>query len=163
MGAALLAFALGLAVLRYRLYDIDRWFTRTAVYVGLTSGVVAVFAVFAWVLGSQLNQDVLGSILAAVVIVLGIGPAREWLQRAVDRLMYGRRRDPYGALGGHRATARDHPQLRSGILVALTGAVTETLRLPYVAVTLAGQTQPAAATGRLQGASRRPAAGVRRA
>jgi hypothetical protein len=43
IGAAFLALALGLAVVRYGLYDIERLFTRAVVYGALTTGIVAVF------------------------------------------------------------------------------------------------------------------------
>ena len=40
VGAAFFAVALGLAVVRYRLYDVERLFNRTAVYAALTIGVM---------------------------------------------------------------------------------------------------------------------------
>jgi hypothetical protein len=57
------------------------------VYGVLTFGIVAVFALFAGLLGSRINDNALGAVLAAVVVALGIGPARERLQQLVDRLM----------------------------------------------------------------------------
>jgi hypothetical protein len=71
VGAGFLAIALGLAVVRYGLYDIERLFTRTVVYGALTFGIVAVFALFAGLLGSRINDSALGAVLAAVVVALG--------------------------------------------------------------------------------------------
>jgi signal transduction histidine kinase len=134
IGAAFLAVALGLAVLRYRLYDVARLFNRAAVYGILTAAVVGVFAIFAGVLGSKINSNVLGAVLAAVVIALGAGPAREWLQRAIDRLMYGERQSPYAALAGLGRQLEQAPS-DADALTAIAAAVAGALRLPYVAIT----------------------------
>jgi two-component system NarL family sensor kinase len=152
VAAALLVLALGLAVVRYRLYAVERVFNRTAVYGALTAGVVGIFAIFAWLVGGRLNDTVFGTVLAAAVVALGVGPAREWLQRLVDRAMYGRRSDPYGALAGLGRQLEQAPA-ESGLLTSIAAGVADALRLPYVAIILADEETPAAIFGTLRGRS----------
>ena len=151
IGAAFLAAALGLAVVRYHLYDVERLFNRAVVYGALTTAIVGAFALFAWLLGEQVQQSVAGAVLAAVVVALGVGPAREWLQRAVDRLIYGQRLSPYDALAGIGRQLETAPTTHPTGLATVAGAVSESLRLPYVAITLAGSSQPEVVSGKLQG------------
>jgi signal transduction histidine kinase len=152
VAAGLMVLALGLAVVRYRLYAVERLFNRAAVYGALTAGVVGIFAIFAWLIGGRLNDTVFGTVLAAVVVALGVGPAREWLQRLVDRLMYGRRSDPYGALAGLGRQLEQAPA-ETGLLSSIAAGVADALRLPYVAISLADEAAPAAVSGILRGRS----------
>jgi signal transduction histidine kinase len=145
VGAACFASALGLAVVRYRLYDVERLFNRTAVYAALTIGVLAVIAIFVGLLGSRMDDNAVAAVLAALVVALGIGPAREWLQRGVDRLMYGKRSNPYAAIAD--IVRQFERASEAGILPAVATAITDTLRLPYAAITLHGEDSPAAAAG----------------
>jgi two-component system, NarL family, sensor kinase len=150
VGAAFFAVALGLAVVRYGLYDVERLFNRTTVYTALTIGVVAVMAIFVALLGSRIDDNAVAAVLAAVVVALGIGPAREWLQRGVDRLMYGQRSNPYAALADIGRQFEQAPS-DAGIVTAFAAAITDTLRLPYAAITLSGDESPAAAAGTPRG------------
>ena len=85
----LLATSIGVSVLRYRLYDIDRLINRTLVYGALTAGLAATY--FALVVGLQevLRPLSGGSDLAIVVTTLVVAalflPARHRIQDAVDR------------------------------------------------------------------------------
>jgi signal transduction histidine kinase len=146
VAAAFCAVALGLAVVRYRLYDVERLFNRTAVYAALTIGVLAVIAIFVGLLGSRIDDNAAAAVLAALVVALGVGPAREWLQRGVDRLMYGQRSNPYAALADIARQFERAPS-EAGILPAVAAAITETLRLPYAAITLRRAEAPAAVAG----------------
>jgi signal transduction histidine kinase len=146
VGAAFFAMALGLAVVRYGLYDVERLFNRTAVYAALTIGVLAVIAIFVGLLGSRMDDNAVAAVLAALVVALGVGPAREWLQRGVDRLMYGKRSNPYAALADIARQFEQAPS-EAGILPAVAAAITDTLRLPYAAIMLHGEDSPAAAAG----------------
>jgi hypothetical protein len=88
--------AIGMAVLRYRLYDIDRLINRTLVYGPLTALLGAVYAGVVLVLGllsgglgtAPPTWAVAGATLAAAVL---FQPARRGIQRAVDR-RFNRRR-----------------------------------------------------------------------
>ena len=94
--------ATGFAVLRYRLYDIDL-VIGTAVKAGVlasfvTIGYVAVVTVAGMVLGRAGSSDFVGSLVAMVVVALAFQPLRRRLRRMADRVVYGRRADPYEAL-----------------------------------------------------------------
>lgn len=135
VGASAIAVAVGVAVLRHRLYEMDLVLNRALVYVALTAGVVAVYAVAVGVLGSGLGGrgDVVSSILAAAVVAVAFQPARDRVQRWVDRSLYGEsRRDPLGAVSmlGRQLSA----ETTEGPLGALAATVATALRLPYVAI-----------------------------
>ena len=141
-----LPVALGIAMLRHRLFDGDRLLNRTLVYTVLTIAVAGVFGLTVGLASGALGGDGTGAVLAAVVIALGLAPARNLVQRGVDRFLYGQSRDPYAALTGlgrqlSATIAADE------VLPAVVSTVRGALRLPYVAVTLAGDTQPSAADG----------------
>jgi two-component system, NarL family, sensor kinase len=141
-----LPVALGIAMLRHRLFDGDRLLNRTLVYAVLTIAVAGVFGLTVGLASGALGGDGTGAVLAAVVIALGLAPARNLVQRVVDRLLYGQSRDPYAALTGlgrqlSGTIAADE------VLPVVVSTVRGALRLPYVAVTLAGDTWPSAADG----------------
>ena len=75
--------AIGIAVLRYRLYDIDRLINRTVVYGLLTAGGVGVYVAVVkgaeWLLAKGVGLG--GSLLATAVVAVSFAPARDHLQR----------------------------------------------------------------------------------
>jgi hypothetical protein len=83
---ALVPVAIGIAVLRYRLYDIDRVISRTVAYAivtGLLSGIYAGLVLLATqVLGIHASVAVAAATLAAAAL---FSPVRRRVQRAVDR------------------------------------------------------------------------------
>jgi hypothetical protein len=89
MGVVALPVAVGTAVLRYRLYEIDRIVSRTIGYAVVTGVLVAVFAASIVVLGGLLAEVAGGDTLAvAASTLLAAGlfqPVRSRVQRAVDR------------------------------------------------------------------------------
>ena len=70
-----------------------------------------------------------------MVVAVAFAPVKDRLQRRVDRLLYGERRDPYRALShlGARLEAALTPE---DVLPAIVGAVAQALRVPYAAVEL---------------------------
>jgi signal transduction histidine kinase len=89
--------AVGVAILRFRLFDIDVVIRRTlvvgilaafvtALYVGIVVGIGAL-------VGSQGNLAL--SIVATALIALAFQPLREWARRFTNRLVYGKRATPY--------------------------------------------------------------------
>jgi two-component system, NarL family, sensor kinase len=122
--------AIGIAIFRHRLYDIDRLINRTLVYGLLTAAGVGVYVAVVkgaeWLLAEGVGLG--GSLLATAVIAVSFAPARDRLQRWVDRRLYGERHDPV------RAMARVGERLRGApggdVLAAVLQAVCETLRLP---------------------------------
>jgi two-component system, NarL family, sensor kinase len=141
-GWALLPVAALIAVLKYRLYDIDVVINRSLVYGALTLFVLAVYAgLLAAVEAVFSREGAATSLLAAAVVAVAFAPAKERLQRGVDRMLYGERRDPYRALSqlGARLEAALTPE---DVLPAIVEAVTQSLRLPYAAVELRDEDGP---------------------
>jgi hypothetical protein len=89
--------AAGVAILRYRLYEIDRIINRSLVYALLTAGVIAAYVGLVSVLGGLLSTRAsLGvSLVATVVVAVLFEPARRRIQLGVDRLLFGERRNPW--------------------------------------------------------------------
>jgi two-component system NarL family sensor kinase len=137
VASALTAAALGLAVLRYRLYEIEVLLSRAVVYgvlsVALAGLYLAVVAIAGGSVGTGggLSVQLVAMVVAAAVLL----PVRGRLQRRVDQLFFGDRGWPYFTMArlGRRVeeAAKAEPVLGS---VVTTVAVS--LRLPYAAVQL---------------------------
>jgi signal transduction histidine kinase len=102
VGLTAIPVAIGWAVLRHGLFDIDLLINRALVFSLLTATVLLVYVGLVLALGSLLRQPVeLGvSLVATGVVAVMFAPIRDRLQHGVDRLMYGERSDPYAALSG---------------------------------------------------------------
>ena len=85
-----LPIAIGVAILRYRLYDIDLLINRTLVYLSLTAILGALY-VAAITFFNRLFISLSGQrsdaayVVTAFVVAVAFGPIRDWLQRQVDR------------------------------------------------------------------------------
>lgn len=129
--------ALGFAVLRYRLYDLDRVVNRTLVYGALTVGVIAMYVLGVVGVGRLFpaanNQGLALGTTAAVA--LAFDPVRRWVQGGVNRLMFGQRDDPYVVLSslGHVMAGAGTP---SETLQSVVETVARSLKLPWVAIEL---------------------------
>jgi two-component system, NarL family, sensor kinase len=132
-----IAVAAGIAILRYRLYDIDLVINRTLVYGVLTLGVVFIYVLLVGGLGSlfQAQGSPLIALLATGLVAVLFQPSRERLQLGVDRLFYGQRDDPLEALSqlGYRLEAAIAPEM---VLPTLVETIAQTLKLPYTAIQL---------------------------
>ncbi len=134
----LLPISITIAVLRYRLWDINPIINRTLVY-GALSACTIVFYIFAVGFFSNFFQqsraNFILSFLATGVIAFLFEPLRERLQRAVNRLMYGERDDPATVLV--RLSRRiDSAIAPDSVLPTIVETLTQTLRLPYAAISL---------------------------
>jgi two-component system NarL family sensor kinase len=122
--------AIGIAIFRHRLYAIDRLINRTVVYGLLTAGGVGVYVAVVkgaeWLLRERVGLG--GSLVATAVIAVSFAPARDRLQRWVDRRLYGERHDPVRAMARLGERLRDAPG--GDVLAAVLQTVCETLRLP---------------------------------
>jgi signal transduction histidine kinase len=98
--AASLPVAIGIGVLRYRLYDIDLIINRALVYGGLAAVITAVYILLVVGIGAMIgsNQRFVLSLVATAVIALAFQPLRQRAQRLANRLVYGKRATPYEAL-----------------------------------------------------------------
>jgi two-component system, NarL family, sensor kinase len=138
----LLPLAIGAAILRYRLFDLDYLISRTAVYGLLTTGGIAVYVAVVkgaeWLLHEGAGLG--GSLLATAVIAIGFAPARDRLQRWVDRRLYGDRHNPIQAMVRLGEQLRDAPggAPDGDALAGVLQAVCEALRLPSASLRVAG-------------------------
>jgi len=100
IGAGLLPIAIGIAVLRYRLYDIDLIINKALVYGGLAAIITAAYFLIVVGIGAIVgnSRQFLLSIITTAVIALAFQPLRQRAQRLANRLVYGRRATPYEAL-----------------------------------------------------------------
>lgn len=137
VGVALIPLAIGIAVLKYHLYDIDFVINRTLVYGALTAGIAALYVLVVGGIGAllQVQDNLLISILAAGLVAVLFQPLRDRLQRTVNQLMYGERDDPYRVLSllSQRLRATLSPET---VLPTIVETVAGTLKLPYVAIAL---------------------------
>ena len=128
--------AVGIAVLKYRLYDIDILINRTLVYGALTASVIGIYILVVGYLGAVFQtDDVLISLVATGIVAVVFAPLRDRLQRAINRLMYGERDDPYAVLSrlGQRLEATLAPE---AVLPTIVETVREALKLPFAAIAL---------------------------
>ncbi len=101
-----LPVAIAVAILRYRLYDIDLIINRTLVYGGLTAILGAVYAAVVtplnrlFISASGQKSDA-AYVVTAFVVVVASSPVKDWLQRQVDRRV--RHRSPAAVLDEFRA------------------------------------------------------------
>ncbi len=96
----LIPVAIAIAVLRYRLYDIDLVIRKAVVYAALAAFVTAVYVAIVVGIGTTIgNQRNLAlSIAATAVVAVAFQPVRERANRLANRLVYGKRATPYEVL-----------------------------------------------------------------
>ena len=137
-GAALIPVAIGVAVLRYRLYDIDRIISRTVAYAivtGLLIGVYAGLVLLATrVLGVHTPVAVAAATLAAAALFT---PVRRQVQRRVDRRFNRARYDADQIAAAFAARLKDTVEL-SSVRDDLTGIVSRALEPAHVSVWISG-------------------------
>ena len=138
----LIPLAIGIAMLRSRLFDIDLIINRTLVYGALTLSVIGLYVLVVVGLGTliRVQGNVLLSLLATGIIAVLFQPLRLRLQRGVNHLMYGERDDPYAVLArlGSRLEAALVPEK---VLPTVAETVAQALKLPYVAIALLPEQQ----------------------
>jgi len=145
------ALAFGFAILRSHLWDIDLIIGRTLVYGTLTVSVIGLYVLVVVGLGTliQSQGNLLLSLLATGLIAVLFQPLRLRLQRAVNRLLFGERDEPYTVISrlGQRLEATLAPE---AVLPTIVETVTGALKLPYAAISLKqdGEDEIAASSGR---------------
>jgi signal transduction histidine kinase len=132
----LAAFAC-IAILRYRLYDIDLLINRTIVYGSLSACVVGTYVLAVVALGAIFHArgNLAVSLVATGLVAVLFQPLRSRLQRGINRLMYGERDDPYAVTSrlGRRIEATLDPE---AVLPAVVETIAQALKLPYAAILL---------------------------
>ncbi|HEX6711340.1 MAG TPA: hypothetical protein VF068_13500 [Rubrobacter sp.] len=132
----------GVAIARYRLYDIDIVINRTLVYGALTAALVAVYfggvatlqALFR-ALSGQEQQPQLAIVVSTLVIAALFDPLRRRIQLFIDRRFYRSKYDARKTLEAFSATLRDETDLRS-LNDHLVEVVAETMQPAHVSLWL---------------------------
>jgi signal transduction histidine kinase len=100
LAAVAMPIAIGIAVLRYRLYDIDLIINKALVYGGLAALITATYVLVVIGIGAFVgsSRQFLLSIIATLLIAVSFHPLRQRTQQLANRLIYGRRATPYETL-----------------------------------------------------------------
>ena len=138
--------AVGIAVLKYRLYDIDLLINRALVYGALTATLVAVYfggvattqAVFLALTGQE-QQPQLAIVVSTLAIAALFNPLRRRIQSFIDRHFYRRKYDAVKTLEAFSAKLRDETDLGT-LSDDLLGVVMETMQPAHVSLWLRPET-----------------------
>lgn len=125
----------GLALFRYRLYQVDLVVNRSIVYGILSTAIIGIYVGIVWGIGSMLGvRGGFGvSLTGAAVVALVANPARIRVQKVVNRAMFGDRDDPYQVL--HRMRSSFERALSPAeTLQAAVADIADALRLRFVAI-----------------------------
>jgi hypothetical protein len=138
----LIPIAVAIAILRYRLYDIDRIINRTLVYGALTAtlaliyfgGVASIQAIFGALTGQE-EQPQLAIVVSTLVIAALFNPSRRRIQSFIDRSFYRGTYDAAKTLEAFSAKLRDETDL-DALSDDLVEVVKETMQPAHVALWL---------------------------
>lgn len=122
---------MAVAMLRFRLFDLDVVLTRTLVYTTLTALAVLLYVATVGVLtGLVAERAGTAAIAGAVIVAIAVNPLRVWLTRLINRVFYGERDDPYRALTRLAWLLEPHSVAWDEVTASLRRA----LRIPYAAL-----------------------------
>jgi hypothetical protein len=148
IGVLAIPAAVGVAMLRYRLYDIDRIINRTLVYGSLTlmlalvyfSGVTVTQALFQTLTGQERQPQLL--VVASTLLIAALfTPLRRRIQSFIDRRFYRRKYDARKTLESFSAQMRNETDLEA-LSDDLVGVVRETMQPAHVSLWLRPETAP---------------------
>jgi hypothetical protein len=138
--------AVGIAILRYRLYDIDIIINRALVYVSLTAtlvvvylgGVVLLQRLFLLLTG---QRSTLAIVASTLLIAALFSPLRRWVQGFVDRRFYRKKYDAAKTLDAFSVRLRDETRL-DALGEDLIGVVTRTVQPAHASLWLRPEAGP---------------------
>lgn len=135
---ALLPLCITVAILRYRLFEMDILVGGTLLYGALTGAIVTIYVLVVTTMGRivEVRDNLAVSLLATAAVAVLFQPLRARLQRLVNRLMYGERDDPYAVLTRLGRSFEAGVPSRETLLEAIVQTVADALRLPYAALLL---------------------------
>jgi MFS family permease len=137
-----LPMATGAAILRYRLYDLDRIISRTLAYGLLTLLLAGGYAVVALGLGQLLGRDSSLAVAGATLAVAAVfQPARRRIQEAVDRRFNRRRHDAAQTIAAFSTRLRDQVDLAT-LTAEVLAVVNQTMQPTRASLWLRPQHQP---------------------
>jgi len=142
IGLAGLPISMGIAITRYRLYEIDIIINRTLVYGALTAtlalvyfgGVTATQEIFQTLTGQE-QQPQLVIVISTLVIAALFNPLRRRIQSFIDRRFYRRKYDARKTIERFSAKLRDETDL-DALSDDLVGIVRETMQPEHVSLWL---------------------------
>jgi hypothetical protein len=140
--ASTIPVAVGIAIMRYRLYEIDLLINRTLVYGALTAtlalvyfgGIATTEAIFRALTGQE-QQPQLAIVVSTLVIAALFNPLRRRIQAFIDRRFYRRKYDAIKILEAFSASLRDETDLEA-LSDDLAGVVKETMQPVHVSLWL---------------------------
>jgi hypothetical protein len=153
LGASTIPVAVGIAILRYKLYEIDLLINRTLVYGSLTAslalvyfgGVAATQTIFRALTGQE-QQPQLAIVVSTLVIAALFNPLRRRIQGFIDRRFYRRKYDTRKTLETFSAKLRDETDL-DALRDDLVGVVRETMQPAHVSLWLRPDPPPRGSVG----------------
>jgi hypothetical protein len=138
LGFAALPVSIGVGILKYRLYDIDRIISRTLAYTAVTGLLVGVYAGLVLLATHVLEVTAPVAVAAATLAAAALfNPLRRRIQRAVDRRFNRARYDADQTIAAFAARLQDAANLDT-VRADLTGVVDASLEPAHVSLWIAG-------------------------